>query len=62
MKKLFLAVVLLTSLAGCGKADRIAASWTGYSETCVDGVTYIQFTSGAARKDDRNGKPVPCEV
>lgn len=59
MKKLFV-LPLLVALAGCGAMERTTANWTGYSEICVDGVTYIQFTSGATVKVDRNGKPVPC--
>jgi hypothetical protein len=39
------------------------ANITGYSITCVKetGVKYVQFPSGAARLDDKNGKPVPCD-
>lgn len=59
MKKLLI-LPLLVALAGCGAIERSTAKWTGYSEMCVDGVVYIQFTSGATVKVDRNGKPVPC--
>lgn len=59
MKKIIILFAAL-SLAGCGAMERTTANWTGYSEICVDGVTYIQFTSGATVKVDRNGKPVPC--
>lgn len=59
MKKLMILPVLL-ALAACGNMERTTAQWTGYSEMCVDGVTYIQFTSGATVKVDRSGKPVPC--
>jgi len=60
MRKFVMIAIMAAVLAGCGQTDRTIASWTGYSKTCVDGVTYIQFTSGAARQDDRDGKPVPC--
>ena len=59
MKK-FIVLVIALALAGCGSIERSTAKWTGYSEMCVDGVVYIQFTSGATVKVDRNGKPVAC--
>ena len=59
MKKLF-ALTTLLALTACGNMERATARWTGYSEICVDGVTYIQFTSGATVKVDQEGKPVPC--
>lgn len=49
------------ALAGCGKIDRGIAGLTGDAvETCIDGVVYLQFTSGAAVKVDITGKPVAC--
>jgi len=52
---------LATLVSGCGVIDRKVAGITGgASETCIDGVTYLQFTSGAAVKVDRTGKPVAC--
>ena len=60
MKKIFIAMCLVL-LAGCGAADRGEAYFTGYSELCVDGVTYLQFASGATIKVDLNGKPVACK-
>jgi hypothetical protein len=56
-------VIVLSSmlfLAGCGAWERTKANYTGYSKLCVDGVTYIQFTSGATVHVDRTGKPVAC--
>ena len=54
---LFIAI----ALAGCGAADRFAAGVTGGAvKTCIDGVTYLQFTSGATVQVDRAGKPVQC--
>lgn len=41
-------------LAGCGKFERAAAGFTGGGvETCHDGVSYVQFTSGASVKYNR---------
>lgn len=60
--KMIIAMVLgAIMLSGCGRVDRWWAGTTGQPvETCVDGVTYLQFTSGATVKVDREGNPVPC--
>lgn len=56
-----LTLLVLLSSAACGKIDNTVAAWTGNAtKICVDGVTYLQFTSGAAVQLDRSGKPVPC--
>ena len=60
MKRLMIAALIVLSLTGCGRLDRIEATWTGYSTQCINGVTYIQFTSGATVMVDQNGKPVKC--
>jgi len=59
MKILFVGLLTL-ALAGCGQWERTKANYTGWSEICVDGVTYLQFPSGVAPKVDVNGKPVGC--
>lgn len=62
MRKLTLVAAFALAVSGCGKMDRAVAGFTGDAvKTCVDGVTYLQFTSGAAVQVDANGKPVPCE-
>lgn len=64
MKTLVLAAAVAASLmvSGCGRIDRWAAGITGdATKTCVDGVTYLQFTSGATVQVDRAGRPVPCD-
>jgi hypothetical protein len=49
--KYLLFLSLLLALSGCGRFDRFMAGITGdASETCVDGVVYLQFTSGATVK------------
>lgn len=58
---LLAALVAVMMTAGCGKADRMIAHYTGYSKICVDGVSYLQFTSGATVQRDRNGQVVRCE-
>ena len=59
MIRLALLVVALT-LSGCGKFDRGVAKWTGSAEVCVDGVRYLQFTSGASVKYNRDGTIATC--
>lgn len=59
--KIITVLALLGFLTSCGWLDRNIASFTGSaSKTCVDGVTYLQFTSGATVQLDRTGKPVSC--
>ena len=57
--------VLLTALlcvTGCGKIDRTLAGWTGdASEVCVDGVLYLQFTSGVSVAYDASGNIKRCK-
>jgi ABC-type glycerol-3-phosphate transport system substrate-binding protein len=61
MKYLVL-ILAAAALTGCGKIDRMFASFTGdASKTCVDGVTYLQFTSGAAPQYTIDGKLVSCK-
>lgn len=60
MKKLivFIAALMLTA---CGQIDQLDAQLTGYSKVCVDGVSYLQFSSGATAQLDSTGKPVTCK-
>jgi major membrane immunogen (membrane-anchored lipoprotein) len=56
-----MAVAAALMLSACGQVDRSLAAITGgASKSCVDGVTYLQFTSGSTVQVDRTGKPVPC--
>lgn len=43
-----------------GSVHQTIARYTGYSKFCIDGVQYLQFTSGASVQVDRDGKPVQC--
>jgi hypothetical protein len=36
------------------------ANYTGYSTICIDGVEYIQFSSGASVKYNKEGKVELC--
>lgn len=51
----------MSAYFGSGVGHQVVAKYTGYSKVCVDGVQYIQFTSGAAVQVDTVGKPVPCK-
>lgn len=45
---IFLGIVAVTALVtACGDIDKEVTSLTGKSERCVDGVVYINFTTGA---------------
>jgi len=59
--KISLAFILILLLAGCGQLSRATAIWTGYDVQCVDGVRYIQFSSGVTVKYDTNGKIETCK-
>lgn len=60
--KACIVIFVAVLVSGCGAADRFAAGVTGgAAKTCVDGVTYLQFTSGATVQVDRTGKPVACQ-
>jgi uncharacterized protein YceK len=53
MKKLFIVCAVTFALTGCGKFAQLTAHYTGQaSETCHDGIVYLQWTSGATVKID----------
>lgn len=59
--KSLIVVLLVVSLTGCGWFDRSVAALTGgATKTCVDGVEYLQFTSGASVAYTREGKVKTC--
>lgn len=62
VRKIMISSLILVALAaaGCGKVDREIAKLTGASELCLNGVTYYQFTSGAAVAYNRDGSVKPC--
>ena len=59
--KLIITICLAVMLSACGAVDRQVATLTGYSKVCVDGIVYLQFTSGSAVQVDAMGKPVVCK-
>ena len=60
MKTTILILCAAVLLTGCGWFDRVAATATGYARVCVDGVEYLQFTSGATVAYTRDGKVKAC--
>ena len=62
MKKGWLLLVMALLLSGCGRLDRWVAGLTGSaSHECVDGVEYLQFTSGASVAYNRDGTIKLCK-
>ena len=62
MKKLIIILIGAFALVGCGQLDRSMAKFTGNaSETCHDGVIYLQFTSGATVKYNQDGTIATCK-
>jgi hypothetical protein len=60
--KLVLIAVSALALTGCGWFDRyVVANTTGYSRTCVDGVMYLQFPSGATPQYNIDGSLKGCK-
>lgn len=61
MKKAILIVAMALSLTACGRIDRWWAGMTGAaSKECIDGVQYLQFTSGASVQYNQNGTVKTC--
>ncbi len=55
------AVCAVLIVAGCGRLDRWFAGITGgASESCMRGVLYYQFTSGAAPAYKPDGSLITC--
>ena len=62
MKKICLLCAAVLTLNGCGWFDRqVATAMGGAAKTCVDGVQYLQFTSGASVAYNRDGSVKACE-
>lgn len=59
--KILLLILAMFFLTGCGRFGRFWAGLTGEYESCVDGVTYLQFSSGVTVKYQPDGKIATCE-
>lgn len=61
MKNVVMILTACAFLTGCGWIDREVAKATGKaSKTCMDGVLYYQFTSGAAVAYNKDGSIKVC--
>lgn len=60
MKIIVISAIALL-LTACGQADRIGAAITGSAVSCIGGVEYIQFTSGATVKYKQDGSIATCK-
>jgi uncharacterized protein YceK len=60
MIKALVITIAAVALTGCGMVEKTTAELRGYSKICVDGVTYLQFSSGATVQVDLQGNPVAC--
>ena len=61
MKKLLLVIAATLTLSGCGWVDKQEATWTGYSDNCIDGVMYYQFRNGASVAYNADGSVKTCK-
>ena len=59
--KVLVVILAVLCLSACGQVDHLGAQLSGYSKVCVDGVAYLQFSSGAVAQLDITGKPVACK-
>ena len=61
MKTTILILLTATMLTGCGWLDRKMSAMTGdASRVCIDGVLYLQFTSGTSVAYTPDGKVKTC--
>jgi hypothetical protein len=60
MNKAILIASCIFAFAGCGVTSKIGAKFTGSSTVCVDGVEYLQFTSGATVAYNTDGTIKTC--
>ncbi len=55
---IFLGIVVVTALVtACGDIDKSVTSLAGKDEHCIDGVVYINFTTGASPKYQKSEEP-----
>lgn len=59
--RLISTLLVCLALTGCGQLERTTALWSGWSRLCVDGVSYLQFTSGASVEYRPDGSIKTCE-
>jgi hypothetical protein len=59
--KIIISLSIVFLLSGCGAFERSVAFLNSYSKICVDGVEYIQFTSGASVSYNVDGSIKVCK-
>ena len=57
----FVMWAIVDIMASTGYGHRKIAEYTGYSRICVDGVEYLQFTSGASVAYNTDGRIKLCK-
>lgn len=60
MKSIYVLPIVLI-LSGCGWLNRADAYLRSFSLLCVQGVTYVQFPTGASPLYTLDAKLVPCK-
>jgi hypothetical protein len=61
MYKFMFIVLFGVLVSSCGWVERKMATYTGHSSICVEGVKYIQFTSGASVAYNQDGTIQTCK-
>lgn len=61
MKYMITVSLVCFALVGCGKFDKLSADISGHSIMCVQGVSYVQFSSGSSPLYSIDGKLVSCK-
>ena len=59
--KVLLVAVLALSLTACGKVSQMEAKLIGNAIECVQGVQYIQFSSGVTVMYNQDGSIKTCK-
>jgi hypothetical protein len=60
MRAAVLGCAVLMGVVGCGNFERGVAKFKGHSQQCIDGVMYLQFSSGATVKYRPDGTVWTC--
>ena len=62
MSRFFILVLVVLSITSCGQFSRMVGYVTGWSRICIEGVSYLQFTSGASVEYTQDGKVKTCKM
>ncbi len=61
MKSVLAVLASVLALQGCGSFDRAVAGVVGVAHSCIEGVEYLQFTSGVTVAYLPNGNVKTCK-